>query len=361
MVETTSVNELEEKWELFNLENPKVRIRDAASILKTSEAQLLATSCGRTVTRLDGGFKHLFKNEIPLLGEVKAITRNDDVVHERVGKYKGGRFSENSDMGLFVGKDIDLRMFMQHWHSCFSVEEETKAGTRRSLQFFDKYGTALHKIYLTNNSNLEAFNELTKTHQHKDQSTYQATLTKPEVLVQDRVKEAVDSVAFQQDWIDLKDTHDFFGLLRKFDLTRIQALELAPEAPESYPFDSFAHKVPESSLVSILESVAEQQVPIMVFVGNHGIIQIHTGEIKKLLEIPNWYNIMDPDFNLHVKLTSIKEAWIVRKPTKDGIVTSVEFFNDKQEQICQIFGKRKPGIPEDANWAKVIYDYEASI
>lgn len=360
MVETKKTT-LSQEWKNLKRENPKLRIREAAKLLNSSEVQLLATNCGRSVTRLDGDIKHLLKIEVPLLGKVKAITRNDDVVHERIGIYKKGKFFNDSPMGLFVGKDIDLRIFTQHWHSHFAVEEETKAGSRRSLQFFDQYGTALHKIYLIKESSVDIFNQIASTFQHKDQSTYQATMVKPEIEVVSRENETADLLSFQQGWINLKDTHDFFGLLKKHSLTRIQALESAPSTPKSYPFKSFAIKVPNDVIIKVLSSVSERQVPIMVFVGNHGIIQIHTGKVNKLLEIPEWYNVMDPDFNLHLRLSAIKEAWLVRKPTKDGIVTSVELFNKNQEQICQIFGKRKPGIPEDANWTEIIYNYENTL
>jgi putative heme degradation protein len=36
-------------------------------------------------------------------------------------------------------------------------------------------------------------------------------------------------------------------------------------------------------VVNVLEDASEKQVPIMVFVGNRGIIQIHTGEVKNAL------------------------------------------------------------------------------
>jgi putative hemin transport protein len=51
-------------------------------------------------------------------------------------------------------------------------------------------------------------------------------------------------------------------------------------------------------------------------------------------------------------------VWIVRKPTEDGIVTSVEVFNEWDELIVQFFGKRKPGIPERTDWQQLVADIE---
>lgn len=68
----------------------------------------------------------------------------------------------------------------------------------------------------------------------------------------------------------------------------------------------------------------------------------------------NWYNVMDPDFNMHLDMSKIAQTWIVRKPTEDGIVTAIEVFNEMGDIIVQFFGKRKPGIPELEEWRTVV-------
>lgn len=40
----------------------------------------------------------------------------------------------------------------------------------------------------------------------------------------------------------------------------------------------------------------------------------------------------------------------VKKPTADGVVTSIELFDAQGEFIAYFFGKRKPGIPETTGW-----------
>jgi putative hemin transport protein len=70
-----------------------------------------------------------------------------------------------------------------------------------------------------------------------------------------------------------------------------------------------------------------------------------------------WLNVLDPEFNLHLIESSIDQCWIVRKPTLDGFVTSVECFNSHGEQILQVFGKRKPGIEELQEWRKLVEVY----
>ena len=100
----------------------------------------------------------------------------------------------------------------------------------------------------------------------------------------------------------------------------------------------------------VILGAASEKLPIMVFVGNRGNIQIHTGIIKKTMWHGSWFNVMDPDFNLHLDMNQVAQTWIVRKPTQDGVVTAVEVFNAQGEIIVQFFGKRKPGIPELEAW-----------
>jgi putative hemin transport protein len=101
-------------------------------------------------------------------------------------------------------------------------------------------------------------------------------------------------------------------------------------------------------------------LPIMIFVGNDGIIQIHTGEVERLSEARGWFNILDERFNLHIKQDEIASAWVVKKPTSDGIVSSVELFNKAGENVALFFGKRKPGAPEKEEWREILSDLESN-
>ena len=91
----------------------------------------------------------------------------------------------------------------------------------------------------------------------------------------------------------------------------------------------------------------------MVFVRNRGMIQIHSGPVKKIKEMNQWLNVLDPEFNLHLRQDLIAESWIVEKPTEDGVVTSLEIFDSEGEQIVTFFGARKPGKPELKGWKEI--------
>jgi putative hemin transport protein len=137
-------------------------------------------------------------------------------------------------------------------------------------------------------------------------------------------------------------------MIRNFGVGREQALRLA--APE------MVCKVRADSFKFVLKHAAERDLPIMVFVGNDGIIQIHTGEVENVAEARGWFNVMDENFNLHIDQAAIASAYVVKKPTADGIVTSLEIFNGSGENVALFFGQRKPGIPEKEEWRKLVND-----
>ena len=132
-----------------------------------------------------------------------------------------------------------------------------------------------------------------------------------------------------------------------------KALELAPKAT-NLPFQSFAQPIDFKTLDSILRSLANSELEIMMFVGNQGMIQIHTGPITKIFDHQSWFNVMDPDFNLHLDTSKVGSVWAVFKPTDDGLVSSFEVFDLNENLILQIFGKRKPGIPEIEEWQRIV-------
>ena len=221
-----------------------------------------------------------------------------------------------------------------------------------AYKFLTKMELAVHKVYLTDKSDKNAYNELVEKFKADEQTTelnVEAKKAKPE----DRPDSEIDVEGLRETWANMKDTHDFFPMLGKFRVGRKQALRLAE--------DKFSKEVPAETFKTVLEMARDRKVPIMVFVGNDGIIQIHTGEVENVLEARGWFNVMDEDFNLHINQGEVGSAFIVRKPTVDGIVTSLELFNKSDKDIALFFGKRKPGIPEREDWQKLIADIESSL
>ena len=180
---------------------------------------------------------------------------------------------------MAVNPDIDLRLFMNYWKFGFAVNESN----RLSLQFFDAQGEAVHKIYLTEKSELDAYHQLVQKYKAENQQE-ELAIEAAAPAPAEKADQAIDVEGFRDAWTNLQDTHDFFGLLKTYGVSRTQAMRLAPEG--------FVEALPLATLKRILETVSEQSLPIMVFTGSKGCIQIHTGETKNLVQTGPWYTYL---------------------------------------------------------------------
>lgn len=334
-------------------QDKQMRHRDIAQHLGISEGELIAAHVGMEPISSEIGAMQSIRlraewpemmSSVESLGEVMGLTRNHACVHEKVGVYQN--ISKEGSVGIIVG-EIDLRIFYHAWASGFAVCEIGKEGVDLSLQFFDHAGIAIHKIHLRTHSIIENYHTLVSQFKSQDQSPgiQVRVLDKPTSELPDC---DIDISAWHQAWREMKDTHDFYGLLRKFKLTRTQGLRLAE--PE------FVHEVAVTFIKDLLQLAARSGTSIMVFVSNPGMIQIHSGPVKKIVTMDPWINVMDARFNFHLREDLIAKAWLVRKPTADGIVTSLEFFDADGEAIALFFGERKPGNPELEQWRTLISD-----
>jgi len=345
----SNTGSLYQDWQQLRTQHKGMRARDAAAQLGVSEAELTASRIEVDAVRLRPEWATLLP-ALESLGYIMALTRNEHCVHERKGHYREVTVMKSGQMGLVVSADIDLRLFLGGWDSVFAVEEETPRGTQRSIQVFDQQGTAVHKVFLTASSELSAWAPLLEQFRAVEQS---AALALQPLPAAEPVKDdaEIDVESLRTAWAGLKDTHHFFALMRKHGGVRTQVLRLAghewaePLAPELLP--------------QLLEQAAAGEVPIMVFVGNQHCIQIHSGPVNNLRWLDSWFNVLDSEFNLHLKTPSIAQLWRVRKPSSDGIVTSWEAFDEQGEMIVQLFGARKPGILERSDWRALAESFPA--
>ena len=349
---------LAERWSTLRTEQPKLQIRDAARALGVSEAQLLATNIGKGVTRLqaDGNQPREIMRAALDLGIVQAITRNENGVIETTGvasKFKqAGDKSEQADAkqdpetearqrniaGGYLGGQIDLRFHFENWKYAFAVEQAGRDGKpTRSLQFFDANGTAVHKIYLRNEPGVTVYDKLVATFRMPQQSAELNVLAVAPKAAEKPDAE-IDVKEFQLAWKDMTDVHQFAQIMREFHLSREQALRLAPAG--------VVERVKPEALRTLLENAAKDQVAIMVFLGNDGLTQIYSGKIEKTMAAGGFFNVLDPDFNLHIRDTALRSGWVVKR----GGVTSVEFFDNEGTQVVSFFGVRERGKPQPQSW-----------
>jgi putative hemin transport protein len=325
----------------YRAENPKLRERDIAANLGISEAALVAAEVGLTAVRIDPNPNKLLERA-PELGVVMALSRNESAVHEKIGIYENIQIGEKTSLTL--GENIDLRIFNWVWAHAFAVTKTDGENARKSLQYFDKSGEAIHKVHLRPESNLEAYDAIVADFRLEDQS--QDFIAQPFTKTASGRTEGFDVGELRDHWSKMTDTHEFFMMLKKLDIDRRAAVQqVGPD---------YAWKLADGIAAEFFSKSVEAKLNLMCFVANRGIVQIHTGPVYNVAPMGPWLNVMDPTFHLHLRADHIAEAWAVRKPTKDGHVTSVEAYDSQGEMIIQFFGKRKEGNVEMPEWRDLV-------
>ena len=325
----------------FTAENTKLRARDAADKLGITEARLVASSVGQTATRITSHPDFIIP-AAETLGDVMALTRVEACVHEKVGTY--GNYHSGDHASMTLTDNIDLRIFPSHWVHAFAVETPSENGPRRSLQIFDAAGDAVHKIHLRAASNHDQWEKIVADLKSDDQTdTIALEARKPTEPAKSRL-DKLD--VLRDEWSKMTDTHQFLRLCAKLKMNRLGAYRIVG-AP-------FVRQLNPSAADAMLHAVQAAGIEVMIFVGNRGCIQIHTGPVKTLRPMGPWQNVMDPGFNLHLRLDKVAEVWAVEKPTQRGPAVSVEAFDAEGGLIFQVFGVGKEGRDSRAAWGEIV-------
>ncbi|WP_333012759.1 hemin-degrading factor [Kluyvera sichuanensis] len=305
--------------------------RDIAAVMGISEAELTEARVGHDAVRLQDNARAILA-ALENVGETKCICRNEYAVHEQVGAFTHQHLDGHAGLVLNP-RALDLRLFLSQWASAFHVNDQG----RESIQFFDPHGDAVLKVYTTDATDSAAWQALIA---EQTQSTPTPLALRP--VENARYAETADGAALEKEWRAMTDVHQFFVLLRKYNLSRQQAFRLVS--------DDLACRIDTEALPRLLETIQQDGNEFMIFVGNRGCVQIFTGTLEKLTPMRGWINIFNSTFTLHLREETIDEVWVTRKPTVDGHVTSVELFAKDGTQIAQLYGQRSEGHPEQTQW-----------
>lgn len=278
----------------------------------------------------------------PEMGRVRTVARNAHAIHKSWGSY--GSVRGGKGVGLVINGGIDLRMFYGAWKHAYIVEAAGDAGPRISLEIFDGAGDAVQKVFP---ETADGRAVLASWAQRHGIAAARPQVTRPAPPAAERADGAIDAGALLAEWQALRDVHQFRAMIERHGATRTQSLRLAR--------GRFATRTGNSALARVLQAAHERAIPVMVFLANRGIVQIHSGTVGAARRENGWLHLNDPGFHLHVREAGIAESWVVTKPTDDGPVTSLELYDTAGEAVLQMFGVRQEGSRENPAWQELAH------
>lgn len=259
---------------------------------------------------------------LEVCGPVMALTRNESTVHEKTGLYE--KVSGNESTGTALGRDVDLRLFLDRWACGLLVVEpggSSDTHVKSSLQFFDQRGVAVHKVFPVAGTDRNAWNQMAGA------------------------------------WVDTNQTVEF-------DLTLASSAQRGKGVPDLESIEKhFTRRVPATSLRHALYQASFTGLPVTISVGNPGCVQIHSGPVNRIepLDIHGkpWLNVLDPGFNLHLREDLIDACWIVEASEDAGKVNLLEVFDAQGERMVSMSAQCKPGQPEPQVWKDLLAEMSA--
>ena len=295
---------------------------------------------GPTVTAGATGLLHLGVDwpvalpRLDALGPVRVVTANSAIAHEKIGRF--GNVSGNGHAIIVLNRDVDLRIFPRHWRR---TAYDPAAG---AILVSNAAGQPVHAIHRTAKTDAAAWDAFLA--EHRTDGDVAADLDSGEAPVQTvaTVPADIDVAGLRAAWAAMADVHEFHGMLKRFGVARLDAMRLAG--------GEFAREIPLAAVTGLLQSARDDRMEIMIFVGNAGCIQIHTGTIATLRTDGAVLGIDDPAFRLHCDLARLSSAWVVFKPTDKGGITTVELYNAQGENCAILCGQRDEDKPERTEW-----------
>ncbi|PID46839.1 MAG: hypothetical protein CSB47_01770 [Proteobacteria bacterium] len=323
-------------WSAYKAAHPKTRIRNAAEELGISELELLSTEIGHTCIRLSPNFAGIL-DELPSLGPVMALTRNDAVVHETTFPFGEIHWQERTALYLQPGQCT--RYFTTHWAHAIAVEEDD----RKSLQFFDHYGEAVHKIYLTQNSKLDAYQRIVEAFRSDDQTNRTAV---EQVAQEVPATIQIDKGELRGRWSTIENAHQSDDLIEDFGGNRSTIYAALGE--------EYATRLDCGDAEVLLTLLSEHALSTNISVQNHAAVQSYCGSVKRLLRTGPWFNVLDPTFNLHLNTEQIAQVWVIKKPSDNGLLHSIDVLDNAGQSIVTIADDRLRNQPESAEWQEIV-------
>jgi putative hemin transport protein len=298
------------------------RHREIASLLNVTEVELLDSHVGVTKLESIKSFPNLarairLKPSWPSIiqdsqgfGEVMSLTKNAHAVHENLAFYKHA--SSSDGVGMVLSEELTMRLMYERWEHGYLFEECKSTVVQRSIQFFDEFGTSIHKIFLMPHSHHWFFDELAKRWADSNQE--------PGIIVHEKL------------------AHD----------QQINQGALASIIEERHANQK--ESINLDVVQSLLRSSVELKLPLIITVQNDGANQSHDGILGEIRDHNNWLHLINEQFNCHLQLAQMPKICINHQESP----YSIEMMNEEGFLLASIAVSTKATPADRQAWEDLL-------
>ena len=303
---------------LARADNPKMRERDLAAQLGISEAEFVAAHCGDGALRIEPRVNDVLTG-LEAVGEVMALTRNESAVHEKIGVYD--KVVTGNHNALVLGEQIDLRIFPKIWAHGFAVEKRDGDEIRRSLQFFDGAGEAVHKVHLRPAPISMPIRSWSTS--LASPTSGRPWMSRPGRRSAGGERRAAGVDELRERWSRLTDVHQFFGMLKALKLTGSRRCGMVGQ--------DYAWLLDRDALGAMLQHAASAKSRSCASSATAAASRSIPGRSRRSSRWGRGSTFSTRPSTCICRTDHIRELWAVRKPTNDGHVTSLEAYDARRQ------------------------------
>ncbi len=319
---------------------------DIKKALGLSELEIVDQQLGLRSILLKADFLPLI-NSLSSLGYTLTSLYNNAVVQECKGFYMATVYENTISILVSNAKEVEVSVLLNNWHSVYAVRELSESGYRYSLQIFGEDGRVIQKIFMQPQSNFYAYQTIIANHE------YYALEATPKLKrpasdsysdENDRGMD-IDVRALILDWRKKQSINHAELLVKKYGVSYQQMYRCIG--------DVYAEEFSAKKLQTIMEQVTQRNILVTFRTSNKGALQDYTGMLSNVYAKGDHLYCIAADFSLRILETAIANAWLVRKATAGGIVTSLEFYGSCGSQLLKIHGEYDAKYGEGIYWKRL--------
>lgn len=249
-------------------------------------------------------FNHLLANT-----DARLVSHTHSITITQTGKL--GKLRHVGDMGLLSDGDIQACLYTKKWRQVW----QTPNNAHIQLNCID-------------DSHQESW-QLHSQEQCNTQLTPLSFLNTVQLnTAPAKPKPTVNTEELMQMWASLRHIHQFYDMLSLFDLNLLDSIHIMQ--------DRWTNPITSQQLLDLIQACVKAQVNSKILSGNRGILHVLTSPIQHASQQQQLLDIVSDQYSCQLNLTYIKEVWLVKRATKQGIHHSIEAFDQHGRLILQI-------------------------
>lgn len=338
------ITRIYDAWVVHRSEQPDGTVRAAAEALGVSERALLsAQSAYGAATALDLDLAtdpvlavRALLGEMAACGGVEMVLPTGDAALAVTGRLDPSEETRQGEVSVgLVDADgaAQLTLTADAIGAAFLTDADAVGRDADRLSLCDRDGAVVVEFGATEATDLARFRRIADLF-----DADQAWDTRPPPVAEaaQATKPASDDLSeVGRRWLSTGDQSEIDALLAENDAPRSRVYAALPP--------DLASEVDAGAAERLLRGAAQTETPMALRVANGAATLTYWGFVRRVAWADDGIRIDDPMVALRLPEAGVRDVWVVRAPTRQGVLTWLDLVTPDGASLCQMFGRRPDG------------------